>query len=208
MSKRMTGGVLILAAVLLALVAAGVVIAGGIKTFAFGSVGYVLIASVVALLGLGVGYLSVDGPIFGGRLARRGLKTLAFGLVGDAAIFGLIALPGLEGSKVMVLFIPWFVIGWVTMIGLGMTVVALIAAGGRPRWVGAAFLSAPVAAFLVNAFVARWTGIEGASLNVIADAIVGAGALMVGFVGLAILALDGHGVGAPLPQPPDSSLSG
>jgi hypothetical protein len=91
----------------------------------------------------------------------------------------------------MVLFIPFFVIGWATIIGAGLTVLALVTAGGRPRRVGATFLAAPVALLAVNALVNALSGTEGARLLAIAFAIVAGSALLLGFVGLALLAIDG-----------------
>jgi hypothetical protein len=191
MPKRQTGGLLIIVGVIVALVTSAVAVAGGTAMVAVGAPGYLLTVACLGLLGVGVALLSVDGPIFGGTLARRGLKTLAFGLVGDFVTLGLLALPGLEGSNAMVLFIPFFVIGWATIIGAGLTVLALVVAGGRPRRVGATFLAAPVALFAVNALVNTLSGTEGARLLATALAIVAGSALLLGFVGLALLAIDG-----------------
>lgn len=189
MPKRQTGGLLILAGVMLALITAAIAIGGGTAKIAVAGPAYLLTVASLGLLGVGVALLTVDGPIFGGTLARRGLKTLAFGLIGDFAILGLLALPSLQGSNAMVLFIPFFVIGWATIIGAGLTVLALLLAGGRPRRVGATFLAVPVALFAVNVLVnAFWLDV--ARLLAVAFGIVAGGALLLGFVGLALLALD------------------
>jgi hypothetical protein len=119
-----------------------------------------------------------------------GDRRLLFGLLGDAVILGLTALPGLEGWRIVVLLVPFFFIGWVTIIGLGMTVVALLADRGRPRIVGATFVAAPVALFLVNVFANGPSGDEGPTgLIAIAFAVVAGSALLMGFVGLGLLAI-------------------
>jgi hypothetical protein len=190
MPKRQTGALLIICAVVLALVTTAVSIIGGTAAIAVGGGSYLLLVACVGLLGVGVALLSASGPIFGGTLARRALKTLAFGLVVDSVLLGLSNLPGLEGSNMMILFIPFFVSGWATIIGAGLTVLALVTAGGRPRKVGALFLAAPVALFAVNALVNDLSGFEGARPLAIAFGVVAGGALLLGFVGLAWLGLD------------------
>ena len=192
MRKRQGGAVLIICGVVLALVITAVSIiggGGGIPDIS-GGPGDLLLVACLGLLGLGVALLSVSGPIFGGTLARRALTILGFGLVGDSVILGLAALPDFQGSKVMVLFIPFFVMAWVTVIGAGLTVLELVAAGGRPRQVGATFLVAAIALFAVNASVNSLPGSEGGRLLAIAFAVLAGGALLLGFVGLALLGLD------------------
>jgi len=184
MPKRQAGALLVICGVVLALVIAAVAIIGDTAAIAVGGPGYLLLVACVGLLGVGVALLSASGPIFGGTLARRALKTLAFGLVGDSVILALLSLPGFEGSNMIILFIPGSVSGWATMIGAGLTVLALVTAGGRPRKVGALFLAAPVALFAGIALENDLAGSEGAS------AVVAGGALLLGFVGLAWLALD------------------
>ena len=191
MPKRQTGALLIICAVVLALVTTAVAIIGGTAAIAVGGAGYLLLVACVGFLGVGVALLSASGPIFGGTLARRAMKALAFGLVADSVILGLLTLPGFEGSNMMVLFIPFFVSGWATIIGAGLTVLALVTAGGRSRKVGAMFLAAPAALFVVNALVNDLSGSEGARLLAIAFGAVAGGALLLGFVGLAWLAWDG-----------------
>ena len=189
MPKRQVGARLIMCGVVLALVTSAVAIIGGTAAISVGGPAYLLLVACVGLLGVGVALLSASGPIFGGTLARRALKTLAFGLVVDSVLLGVSNLPGLEGSNVMILFIPFFVSWWATIIGAGLTVLALVTAGGRPRKVGALFLLAPVALFAVNALVNDLSGSEVARPLAIAFGVVAGGALLLGFVGLAWLGL-------------------
>jgi hypothetical protein len=189
--KRRIGGLLIIVGVLVTLASAVVVIAGGTARITIGAPLYLLSAACLGLLGAGVALLSIDGPIFDGTLARRGLKTLAFGLVGDAVLFGMFALPGLQGSSAMLLFIPFFAIGWATVIGAGLTVLALLVSEGRPRIVGDIFLVVPMAVVVTNAFTNTLSGTDMTRLLAIAFGVVAAGALMLGFVGLALLAIAG-----------------
>jgi hypothetical protein len=190
MPKRQAGALLIICGVVLALVTTAVAVIGGTAAIAVGGQGYLLLVACVSLLGVGVALLSVSGPIFGGTPARRALKTLAFGLIGDSVILGLLNLPGLQGSNMMVLFIPFFVFGWATVIGAVLTVLSLVTAGGRSRKVGAMFLAAPVALFGVNVLVTDLSGSEGGRLLAIAFGAVAGGALLLGFVGLAWLGWD------------------
>jgi hypothetical protein len=118
------------------------------------------------------------------------MKTLGFGLVGDSVLYGLTALPGLHGSSVMALFIPFFVIGWATVIGAGMTLLALVTSQGHPRKVGAVFLVVPVALFVVNLFINTRSGIDDARLLAIVFGFVAGVALLLGFAGLALLAFE------------------
>lgn len=191
MPKRQAGAVLIICGVVLALVATAVAIIGGTPAIAVTGGAYLLLVACVGLLGAGVALLSVSGPVFGGTLARRGLKGLGFGLIADSVILGLLSLPGFEGSNMMILFMPFFVFGWATIIGAGLTVLALVTAGGRPRKVGAIFLVAPVTLFVVNALVNDLSGSEGARLLATALGVLAGGALLLGFVGLAWLGVGG-----------------
>jgi len=151
MSRRRTGGLLIIAGVVLVLISSLAAAFGGADLIAVGGPGYLLVGVCLGLLGAGVALLSIDRPIFGGTLARRGLKTLAIGLLGGSVTISLMALPGFEGWKVMTLFVPFFVFAWATIIGAGMTVLALIAAGGRPRIVGVMSLVVVLGLFVANA---------------------------------------------------------
>jgi hypothetical protein len=191
MPRRRIGGLLILIGVLVTLASVAVGIAVGTARLTIGAPLYLLSAACLGLLGAGVALLGVDGPIFGGTLARRGLKTLGFGLVGDAVLFGMFALPGLQGSSAMLLFIPFFAIGWATVIGAGMTVFGLLVSEGRPRKVGTIFLVVPVAVVVTNAFTNTLSGTDATRSLAIAFGVVAAGALLLGFVGLALLAIVG-----------------
>ena len=198
-AMRQAGAWLIVAGVVLAVLTVAAAIIGGdaamspfvsVETTGPGPVpigpGYLLLVACVGALGLGVALLSVSGPIFGGTLARRALKLLGFGLVGFAVILGILSRPGFEGSNVMILFAPFFVFGWMTIIGVVLTAVALLRAGGRPRLVGTTFLVAPIALIAMSAPVNSFSRPEGL---VAALAVLAGGALLLGFVGLAMLAL-------------------
>jgi len=191
--KRTMGGLLVIVGVILVPVGAVASIPFKTVSLSVGDPIFLLIAAGLGLLGAGVALLSADGPIFGGMLARWGLKTLAFGLVGDFVIFAMLALPGLERSNAMVLIIPFLVIGWATVIGAGMTALALLLSEGRPRKVGAVFLVVPVALSVANSLTNTLSGGDLIRLLAIAVGVVAAGALLAGFVGLALLAIYGPG---------------
>jgi hypothetical protein len=191
MPKRRIGGLLILVGVVVTLASVAVGIAGSTARLIVGAPVYLLGAACLGLLGAGVALLSIDEPIFGGTLARRGLKTLAFGLVGDSVIFGMFALPDLQGSNAIIMIIPFFVIGWATIIGAGMTALALLLSEGRPRKVGALFLVVPVALAVTNTLTNTISRSDGTRLLAVAFGVVAAGALLLGFVGLALLAIVG-----------------
>src|SRR5215213_9146930 len=155
MSNRRIGAVLILSGVPMGLGAVALVMLGGSVSPEAVDLGEKLSALCLAMVGLGTALLGISGHVFGRTLARRSLKLLAVGLIGDAVLLALAALPGLEGWRVMVLFVPFFVIGWATAIGLVLTVVALVAAGGRPRIVGGVFLAAPLLLLVSSVFPYR-----------------------------------------------------
>ena len=198
-AKRLAGALLIICGVVLAVLTVATAIIGGraamaplVSVAATGpgpapiGPGYLLLVACVGALGLGVALLTLSGPIFGGTLAPLGMTLLAFGLVADAVILGMVSQPGFEGSNVDFLIIPLILFGWMTIIGVVLTAVALLRAGGRPRLVGATFLVAGVAIALFVVSLNDFFLPEGvrAALPVLAG-----GALLLGFVGLAMLAL-------------------
>ena len=203
MAKRQAGALLIICGVVLAVLAAAAAILGGyaaMAPFVSGAAtgpdpvpmgaGYVLLVACVGCLGVGLVLLSFSSPIFGGTPARRALKILAFGLVGDAVILAMLSQPGFEGSNVDFLIMPLVVFGLMTIIGAALTVAALVLAGGRPRRVGATLLVVPIALYALSASVNVSSGPEGVPLVLtIALGVLAGGALLLGFVGLAWLAL-------------------
>ena len=201
MAMRQAGAWLIVGGVVLAVLTVAAAIIGGDAAMSpFVSVetsgpdpvpigpGYLLLVACVGALGLGVALLTLSGPIFGGTLAPLGMMLLAFGLVADAVILGMVSQPGFEGSNVDFLIIPLILFGLMTIIGVVLTAVALLRAGGRPRLVGATFLVAvvPIALFVlygpVNSFLLP-------EAVLVALPVLAGGALLLGFVGLAMLAL-------------------
>jgi len=192
-SNRRTGGVLILVGVALVLGTLALLIFGSSGSPAALELAELLSGVSLGMIGLGTAILGVDGQVFGRTLARRSLKLLGAGLIGDAVLIALAALPDLQGWRVMVLFIPFFIIGWATVIGLALTVVALLAAGGRPRIVGAVFLVAPVL-LLISSVLPYHPGAAGGPLSPLAIAFGAAagGSILLGFAGVGMLA-----IGAP-----------
>jgi hypothetical protein len=191
MPRRRIGGYLVLLGVLAVLVTVIVTIVDAMTTVKVGVLLYLLLAACLALLGSGLALISVDGPLFDGTLARRGMKTLAFGLIGDSVIFGMWALPAFERSNAMTLLIPFLVVGWATIIGAGMTALALLLSAGRPRQVGAIFLVVPVALEVMNTLTNMLSGGNVIRVLAIACGVVAAVALLAGFVAFALLAIDG-----------------
>jgi len=203
MAKRQAGALLIVSGAVLAVLAAAAAIIGGnaamapiVSGEAIGpdpvptGAGYVLLVSCVGCLGLGLVLLSFSKPTFGGTPARRALKLLAFGLVGDAVILAMLSQPGFEGSNVDFLILPLVVFGCMTIIGAALTVAALVLAGGRPRRVGATFVVVPIALYALSASVNIFSGPDGVPLLlVVALSVLAGGALLLGFVGVALLAL-------------------
>ena len=115
---------------------------------------------------------------------------LAFGLVADAVMLGMMSQPGFEGSNVDFLILPLIVAGLMTILGAVLTVAALVLAGGRPRRVGATFLVVPIALYALSASGNIFPGPEGVPLLLlVALAVLAGGALLLGFLGLALLAL-------------------
>jgi hypothetical protein len=198
-AMRRAGAWLIVGGVVLAVLAvASAIIGGGAAMSPFVSVadtgpdpapigpGYLLLVASIGALGLGVALLTLSGPIFGGTLAPLGMMLLAFGLVADAVILGMVSQPGFEGSNVDFLIIPLILFGLMTIIGVVLTAVALVRAGGRPRWVGATFLVVPIALFVSYGPIDRFLLPD---VVLVALPVLAGGALLLGFVGLAMLAL-------------------
>ena len=198
-AKRQAGALLIICGVVLGVLTAVSAIIGGyaaMAPFVSGAAtgpdpvpigaGYVLLVACVGCLGVGLALLSFSDPIFGGTPAQRVLTILAFGLVGNAVILAMLSQPGLEGSNVDFLIIPLILFGLMTIIGAALTVAALVLAGGRARRVGATFLVVPIALYALSASVNSSSVPEGV---LVALAVLAGGALLLGFVGLAMLAL-------------------
>ena len=199
-AMRQAGAWLIVGGVVLAVLAvAAAIIGGGAAMAPLVSVaatgpgpvpigpGYLLLVACVGALGLGVALLTLSGPIFGGTLAPLGMMLLAFGLVADAVILGMVSQPGFEGSNVDFLIIPLILFGLMTIIGVVLTAVALLGVGGRPQLVGATFLVAVVPIALL--VFGPGNGFFLPEAVLVALPVLAGGALLLGFVGLAMLAL-------------------
>ena len=158
--------------------------------------GTILVVGCAILLGAGLALLSAGEPLFGGTFGRRGLRALAIAVVAESLLLGLSTTPDFHGYRVMVLFIPMFVMAWVTVIGAGMTLLALIGSIGPARNVGKMFLLVPIALIPVNGVVnlvpiSRLSPAD-ARLMAISLATVVLIPLLAGFVGLARLGLIAH----------------
>lgn len=194
MHTRRLGAALILAAVT-ATCLVGVVAASGLDVVGPRGPGTILFGGCATLLGAGLALLGVGEPLFGGTLGRRGLRTFALALLGESTLLVLSTAPDFQGYRVMALFIPMFVLAWLTVIGAGMTLLALIGSAGPPRNVAKIFLLVPIALIPVNGVVglvpmsrlspadARLMALSLASLVLVP--------LLAGFVGLARLGLIG-----------------
>jgi hypothetical protein len=131
--------------------------------------------------------------MFTGTWARRGLKTLSAGLLLDAAFLGLAGSGVVDGPMVDILIMPLVITGWITMIGLALTVLSLLAGGGRRLVVGLIFLAAPVAAFASNEFTNTLPGpgvdTQAAQAAGIWLGMAAAGAVALGMIGIGLLAI-------------------
>jgi hypothetical protein len=160
---------------------------GSDGTVNIGGLGYWLAIGAVGLLGAGVWPIAIDELMVPGTLAR-GLKILGLGLISEAVLFSVSTLPAFRGINVMILFFPLFAATWSIVIGAVITTLALLKAGGRPRWIGVAFVAAPVAFFAGNTLTYKIAGSGGGPVGLALNVVAGV-AVLIGFVGLAWLSI-------------------
>jgi hypothetical protein len=187
MRKNQAGAGLIVLGVVAALAAIPNFV-GSDGSVSIGGLGYWLAIGAVALLGAGVWLIAIDELMVPATLARRGLKILGLGLISDAVLFSVSTLPAFQGINVMILFFPVFAATWSIVIGAVITTLTLLKAGGRPRWIGVAFVAAPVAFFAGNTLTYKIAGSGGAPVGVALNVVAGV-AVLIGFVGLAWLSI-------------------
>lgn len=136
------GGVLVIGGWVL--VAATIVIfgAGGSVQIGGSAIGGLALAAALGLIGCGMAVLSLTGPRpLQGRIMRLGLGILAVGLIctlASSVIAAGLAYDPLENGP----FVITFLVGALaTMIGVPVTVLALVRAAGPTRTVGLLFLA-------------------------------------------------------------------
>jgi hypothetical protein len=150
----------------------------------------------LTLMGVGFAFVRLDRPVVSSSaLGRRGAKTLAAGLLLDGAILGLLSAGGLKGSAAAIVILPLIVAGWSTVIGLGLTILALVLAAGPGRRVGLLFVGAIVALAASNAFT-NWSGETSRTIGLVLGAVAACG-LLAGFVGIGLISIRESGTVDP-----------
>lgn len=188
MTLARLGGLSLIGGWALLVIAGAIVVAGGSVGIGSGSIGGVVMAASLVLIGAGGVVVAVAGPsLLHGRLVRVGLGILGLGILGLAgssiAAARLTYDPLEDGPTVVLLFAG----GLATMVGAPVTVLSLLLTPGRPRVVGAAFVAGLL--LLVLAGVAnQYVG----STRACAPALVGDSLVIASGIGLGVLALRGE----------------
>ena len=186
------GGVLILAAVGTVVLAILLAVAD-LSSFLAGR-GYadVVLSVAFALLGAGFAVLGMERrAAYRSTLGRRGAKIFAAGLLLDGAILGL-GSTGLKGSELSIVILPLIVAAWTTVIGFGLTILALFLTPGPGPRVGLLFVAAILALAASNAFtnmLGEITRLIGLALG----AVAGFG-LLAGFAGVGVISIRDSGL--------------
>jgi len=164
--------------------------------------GVVLILALSALAG-GFATLAIAGPRqVGGRAVRTGLGLLAIGiaglLVGSIVASGLSYDPLEEASVV----IPFFTGALALLVGVPVTIVALLVQGGSARRLATLFLGGFAVVFaaglLSSAMLANDPSASSAPLGPTVIAIAGLGLMLVAVGGLGMLAIRSEQGGTPV----------
>jgi hypothetical protein len=188
MTLARIGGLSVIGGWALLVIAGALAVAGGSVGLGSRSIGGVVMAASLVLIGAGGAVVAVAGPRpLDGRVLRIGLGILGIGilgLAGSSIAAARLAYDPMEDGPSVVLLLAG---GLATWTGAPVTVLALLLAPGGPRAVGAAFVAgllllvlAGVANENVGPILAGLPAIVGGSL------VIGSG------IGLGVLAIRGE----------------
>ena len=174
---------------------------GGFVLVAFGAGISSLVGSVIsgatmslgmALIGVGALVLAIAGPApLSGRFVRIGLDILAVGLLGVAGssiAAARLSYDPLEDMPTVILLLGG---GLAAIIGMLLTQLALLVAGGLARKLGVLFFAGLAGIYLMQSLAAISPEASPLRLVLVLSSVIAAAALLVGCAGPALLAFRG-----------------